>query len=192
MEFPFETLPDRLGEPGQRLDLVFVGINPSTYAVRRGHYFARKQNRFWPALSRSRLGEPIRAGLLVDRLEPHHDLELPRFGLGLTDLVKVPSPNTSTLTPELFRTWAPLLEARLAPHRPHLVCFQGLGGYRPFMRHALGLDPRTAELGRQPQVVAGAPVWVVPNPSPANAHFRLEDQVAWYDRLADELERTKP
>jgi len=26
---------------------------------------------------------------------------------------------------------------------------------------------------------------VVPNPSPANAHFTLTDQIAWYDRLAD-------
>jgi len=28
----------------------------------------------------------------------------------------------------------------------------------------------------------------VPNPSPANAHFRPEDQAAWYDRLADFLD----
>jgi TDG/mug DNA glycosylase family protein len=29
---------------------------------------------------------------------------------------------------------------------------------------------------------------VVPNPSPANAHFTLADQVTWYDRLAEFLD----
>jgi TDG/mug DNA glycosylase family protein len=31
----------------------------------------------------------------------------------------------------------------------------------------------------------------VPNPSPANAHFTLADQAAWYDRLADFLDATR-
>lgn len=176
-----DTLPDRLGPD---LRLVFVGINPSTYAVQHGHYFARKQNRFWPALSASELGRPVCAALGVERLEPRHDVDLPRFGIGLTDVVKVPSPNISTLSPELFREWAPRLEERLLPCRPRLVCFHGMSGYRPFAQHALGVDARKATLGAQPVTVAGAPVWVIPNPSPANAHFRLEDMVAWYDRIA--------
>lgn len=179
-----DTLPDRLGPD---LRLVFVGINPSTYAVREGHYFARRQNRFWPALSASALGRPICHDLGVERLEPHHDLDLPRLGIGLTDVVKVPSPNMSTLTPELFREWAPRLEERLLPCRPRLVCFQGMSGYRPFLQHALGRDPRGSQLGRQPVTVAGAAVWVIPNPSPANARYRLADLVAWYDRLAEAL-----
>ena len=46
----FETLPDYL-KPG--LDIVFVGLNPSDYSVRKGHYFANPRNRFWAAFNRS-------------------------------------------------------------------------------------------------------------------------------------------
>jgi TDG/mug DNA glycosylase family protein len=42
------TLPDYL-RPG--LKLVFIGLNPGLYSARAGKYFARKANRFWPALS---------------------------------------------------------------------------------------------------------------------------------------------
>jgi TDG/mug DNA glycosylase family protein len=40
-------------------------------------------------------------------------------------------------------------------------------------------------LGPQPEVVGSTRLFVVPNPSPANAHFTLADQTSWYDRLAD-------
>jgi TDG/mug DNA glycosylase family protein len=36
-------------------------------------------------------------------------------------------------------------------------------------------------------VIGATRLFVVPNPSPANAHFTLADQAAWYDRLADFL-----
>jgi hypothetical protein len=39
----------------------------------------------------------------------------------------------------------------------------------------------------QPEVVGATRLFVVPNPSPANAHFTLADQTAWYDRVADYL-----
>ena len=42
------TLPDYL-RPG--LDIVLVGLNPSAYSARVGHYFANPRNRFWPAVS---------------------------------------------------------------------------------------------------------------------------------------------
>ena len=35
--------------------------------------------------------------------------------------------------------------------------------------------------------IPGTRLFVVPNPSPANAHFTPADQAAWYDRLADFL-----
>ena len=58
------SLPDLLQN---ELDVVFVGINPSLYSVAQGHYFARKTNRFWPALSRSILSESARRSLGVVR-----------------------------------------------------------------------------------------------------------------------------
>ena len=92
--YPFRTLPDYL-QPG--LDLVFVGINPGLYSVQRGHYFARLTSRFWPAFSASKLSERVRRALGTDTLRAEHDAELPRFGIGLTDVVKRPSANAADL-----------------------------------------------------------------------------------------------
>jgi TDG/mug DNA glycosylase family protein len=181
---PFVTLPDLLA-PGLRV--VFVGINPSSYSVARGHYFARKQNRFWPAFSRSRLSAPVRAALGRDALGPADDVRLPEHGFGFTDLVKVPSPNAASLKPADYRAWAPRLLARLAPLAPRVVCFHGAMAYRPFARHVLGIDLKTVLPGPQSAKLAGARIYLAPNPSPANAHVRLDDQVAAYDGLADFL-----
>src|SRR3954464_2591372 len=113
--YPFETLPDLLA-PGLRL--VFVGINPSPLSVEKGRYFWRKANRFWPALSRSRLSQSVRAGLGRDELGPEDDARLLEFGIGFTDVVKVPTANASQVSPELFAEWAPRLGERLARVQP--------------------------------------------------------------------------
>lgn len=183
-EYPFPTLPDLL-RPG--LELVFVGLNPSLYSVDRGHYFARRANRFWPALSRSRLSEPVRGALGRDELGPEDDRVLLDFGIGFTDVVKVASRGLNDLPPDLFAVWTPRLLLRLARFQPRVACFQGLVGFRAFARHALGVPKVAGALGEQPYRLAETRVFVVPNPSPANAHFRPSDQVDWYDRLADYL-----
>jgi TDG/mug DNA glycosylase family protein len=59
--------------------------------------------------------------------------------------------------------------------------------YRPFLKHGLGLSDKGAEWGEQPHRFAEAPLWVIPNPSPANATYSLADLVGWYDRLHDAL-----
>ncbi len=178
---PLRTLPDYLG-PG--LDLVFIGINPGLYSVARGHYFARATSRFWPAFSRSRLSAPVRRQLGLTTLGPEHDATLLRFGIGFTDVVKRPSANASELEPDDFETWIPQLVAKLERHRPRVACFHGLTAYRPFARLALNDAVRAPSLGPQRARLAGARLYVVPNPSPANAHFTVEDQTRWYDRLA--------
>ena len=96
--YPFETLPDYMA-PG--MDLVFVGINPSTLSVQEGHYFFRKTNRFWPAFSRSVLSVRARAGLGTETLGPEHDAALLAFGIGFTDVVKVPSNNAAQVVPAI-------------------------------------------------------------------------------------------
>ncbi len=184
MAYDFPTLPDLLSDAVQ---VVFVGINPSSYSVAQGHYFARKQNRFWPAFSQSRLSRPVRDALGVPRLEPEHDVHLPRFGFGFTDVVKTHSPNCSTLTPQDYQVWTPRLVERLRTVSPRLICFHGLTAYRPFARYGLGCEAPIRELGLQASRLEDVPLWVLPNPSPANAHFTLADQVAWYDRISDWL-----
>src|SRR3954463_16293827 len=93
--YPFETLPDYLA-PGLRL--VFIGINPSPLSVEKGRYFWRKTNRFWPCLSKSRLSQEVRAALGRDDLGPEDDARLLEFGIGFTDVVKVPTSNAAQVS----------------------------------------------------------------------------------------------
>lgn len=181
---PLTTLPDYL-DAG--LDLVLVGINPSVYSAQRGHYFARRTSRFWPAFSSSRLSARARAGLGRETLGPEDDASLLRFGIGLTDVVKRPTRNAAQLAPADFEAEAPRLLARLEDCRPRVACFQGVTAYRAFVRYALGEREPGSALGPRPRRIGETELFVVPSPSPANAHFRPSDQVAWYDRLADWL-----
>jgi TDG/mug DNA glycosylase family protein len=176
------TLPDYLA-PG--LSILFVGINPGLLSAQRGHYFARRSNRFWPAFSLSRLSEHVRRGLGRGILGPEDDAALLEFGIGFTDVVKRPTRNASELNIEEFKAGAPLLLQVIERYQPHIACFHGLTGYRPFVRYAFGDRDKPGELGLQRVRHGATAFYVVPSPSPANAHYRLEDQIAWYDRLAD-------
>ncbi len=180
----FKTLPDYL-RPG--LALVLVGINPGLYSVRQGHYFARKTSRFWPAFSRSALSAQVRAALGRADLGPSDDALLLKFGIGFTDVVKKPSRNAGELRSADFQTWAPRLLSRLEKYRPGVACFHGLTAFRAFARYGLHETQGHWTLGAQPLTLGSTRVYVVPNPSPANAHFSVTDQVMWYDRLAEYL-----
>jgi double-stranded uracil-DNA glycosylase len=175
------TLPDLLRHG---LDIVFVGINPSIYSVERGHYFARRANRFWPALSRSALSAAARGALGVEALGPEHDAALLDHGFGFTDVVKRATANAAALGQAEFAAAAPLLVARLSEYRPRIACFHGVTGYRPFRRTVFCADVRDVMLGAQAETIGTTRLFVVPNPSPANAHASPAAQTAWYDRLA--------
>jgi double-stranded uracil-DNA glycosylase len=188
VKYPFQTLPDYLRAG---LDLILIGINPGEYSVRRGHYFARSTSRFWPAFSASKLSLPVRVGLGTQLLRPEHDAELPRFGIGLTDVVKRPSANAADLALTDYREWSPELVKKLCNLAPVVACFHGLTAYRPFLKFGLKSPRRLPELGEQEERIGATRLYVVPNPSPANAHFTPSDQAGWYDRLADFIDKTK-
>ncbi len=168
---------------------MFIGINPGLYSVAQGHYFARPTSRFWPAFSRSILSARIRASLGTDLLGPEDDRALLRFGIGFTDVVKVPSRRASDLTPRDYREWAPRLLARLRTFQPRVACFHGLTGFREFAGCVLHEPGRDWRLGIQPVRLGRTSLYVIPNPSPANAHFQLPDYIAWYNRAARLLAR---
>ena len=173
------TLPDLLA-PG--LELVFVGLNPSEYSAREGHYFANPRNRFWPAFNRSAL-LPTALGR---ECTPADDSALQAHGIGFTDVVKRPTPQGNALKAADYWRWAPLLRERLLACQPGLVCFHGLMAYKAYLRYAE--DDRSApELGLQPASIGASAVFVVPNPSPANARYSVDDLAGWYDRVAGTL-----
>ena len=177
------TLPDLLRD---NLDVIFVGINPSTYSVLQGHYFARKTNRFWPAFSQSAISLAACQALGVERLEPLHDAMLLDYGFGFTDAVKRASPRATDVSPKEFADGVAALMEKFKELQPKIACFHGIMAYRAVHRvltsskddPALGLQPTELNIGR-------TRLFLAPNPSPANAHFTPADQVAWYDRLAE-------
>jgi TDG/mug DNA glycosylase family protein len=178
------ALPDLLSDG---LEIVFVGINPSLLSAAQGHYFARKTNRFWPSFSRSRLSLHARRALGVEQLEPVHDMALPAYGIGFTDVVKRPTANAGKLGRDEFAAGAMELVAKLERYQPRVACFHGVTGYRPFAA-VIGPSDQAVTLGEQPLRVGRTRLFVVPNPSPANAHFTPAQQTEWYDRLADYLQ----
>ena len=169
----FSTLTDYL-ESG--LEIVFVGLNPSTRSVAAGHYFANPRNRFWAALNRS--------GLVDEELSPEQDSRLPAYRIGFTDVVKRPTPQASGLKSADFRRWAPVLKAKLLEYEPGIACFHGVTGYKGYLKYAEGVS-ENPELGRQPRSIGNSRVFVVPNPSPANARYSLDDLVYWYRQLKE-------
>ncbi|HEY1428018.1 MAG TPA: mismatch-specific DNA-glycosylase [Candidatus Tumulicola sp.] len=175
------ALPDLL-VPG--LDVAFVNINPAIYSVERGHYFARKSNKFWPCISASRLTLAMRTELGVERLGPEHDVLLPRFGIGFTDLVARPTARASDVSPAEFVAGAAILLKKLERFAPRIACFQGITGYR-IVRDALPHSHDAPALGLQPERAGPTRLFLVPNPSGANAHFTRAQQTYWYDRLHD-------
>ena len=166
-----ETLPDYLKSD---LDIVFVGLNPSAYSVKEGHYFANPRNRFWTAFNRS--------GLVDVELSPALDYALLGHGIGFTDVVKRPTTQASGLRLDDYREWAPLLKEKLEQYQPLIACFQGLIAYRHYLRYADGLNAKP-NLGQQERTINRSRVFVAPNPSPANARYSVDDLVGWYREL---------
>lgn len=166
MSAPDKPLPDVVG-PG--LVVLFCGINPSLLSAARGHHFARPGNRFWPALHL--------AGLTPRRLAPEEDGELPRHGLGVTNLVARPTRTAAELGPTELRMGAAALAEMVAAHRPRVVAVLGITAWR------VAFDRPRATVGLQPESIAGAAAWVVPNPSGLNAHHQLPDLGRLYGEL---------
>jgi len=162
---PGATLPDLLA-PG--IEVLFVGINPSIYSARAGHYYARPGNMFWRCLHEG--------GLTPVRLRPEEDRRVLEWRIGITDCVKRPTVSAAEVTREEFQKGVEALLAKIARCRPLVVCFNGLVGYRG------AFDPRAA-LGRQPGQLEGAVVFVVPSTSGANAAYSRQERIEWFARL---------
>ncbi len=170
-----DTLPDYLDKG---LALVLVGLNPGLTSIRLGHYFAQSRNRFWPAVTE--------AGLFDPPLTSDTDHLALEQGIGFTDVVKRPSRGASELRAADFREWAPVLRQKLLDHSPRIICFHGVTAYRNYLKYAEGSTPEV-QLGPQPDMIGDSRVFVVPNPSPANAVYSMDDLVCWYRRLKEFL-----
>ena len=167
------TLPDVIA-PG--LNVLFVGINPGLYSAAVGRHFARPGNRFWPALHRS--------GFTPRLLGPEQEEELLPLGLGITNLVERATASAAELAPEEFRNGAQLLEEKVARFAPCWVAFVGIGAY------ATAFGRRRVQVELQSETIAGSRIWVLPNTSGLNAHYKPAEFAAAFSELRETAENS--
>ncbi len=152
-------VPDLVG-PG--MALLFVGINPGLWTAAVQTHFAHPVNRFYPAL--------LAAGIVEQRVDPSAGMTdadraaLIARGIGITNLVRRATARADELTRAELVAGRGRLEAFIAEHAPRVVAVLGITAYRTAFER-----PRAA-LGRQPDPIGPAELWVVPNPSGLNAH----------------------
>lgn len=71
-------------------DLLKVGINPSLYAVHKGHHYGGPGNHFWKLLHM--------CGLIPTPFTATDDHKMPQYGIGFTNIVQRPAKAGSDIT----------------------------------------------------------------------------------------------
>lgn len=169
-----KTLRDVIA-PG--LYVLFCGINPGLYSGATGHHFARPGNRFWPALHQ--------AGFTPRLLHPNDERQLLAYGCGITNLVARATAAADELAPGELLAGQRRLKAKVKRYQPQVVAVLGISAYRT------AFTQKAVTLGRQPDPLANAIVWVLPNPSGLNAHYQLADLAEHFRALRLAVERNR-
>jgi TDG/mug DNA glycosylase family protein len=157
--------------------LLMVGINPGLRSSRLQHHFAGPGNPFWRLLAA--------AGITPRALTFAEDRQLADFGVALTNLCPRPSRSAAELRPDEFAAGRRALARKCARLRPQVVAFVGLSLYQVYFGHA-----RSGGAGPKPERIAGARVFVVPNPSGLNAAFPgFAHKLVWFRRLRRFVDR---
>ena len=151
------------------LDVVFCGLNPASTAARDGHNFSNRSNRFWPVLHR--------AGFTSERLAPQDEQRLLDFGCGITAVVRRPTRRAEEIAADEYRQARRGFEARMRRYAPRALAFLGKSAFSAMM------DQPQVAWGQQRTDVAGAMVWVLPNPSGLNRSFTIDALVRAYAEL---------
>ena len=163
-----KTVPDVIAP---NLRVLFCGINPGLYTAAVGHHFARPGNRFWPALYQS--------GFTDRLLSPFEERSLLDSGLGITNVVAQATASEADLSKAEFIKGARRLRSKVQRYQPRILAVLGVGAYRSaFARPKAGI-------GEQDETLAGACVWVLPNPSGLNANYQLDSLVRLFKELRD-------
>lgn len=158
--------------------LLLVGINPGLRSGAVGHHFAGRGNPFWRLLHAS--------GLTPVLLTPEEDRRLAEFGIALTNLCARTTRSAAELTREDLDRGRRTLLRKCASLRPGVVGLVGVTVFTALFGASAAGGP-----GPKTQRLAGAPVFVVPNPSGLNASYPgFADKLVWYRRLARFVART--
>jgi double-stranded uracil-DNA glycosylase len=171
--FRGDSIPDLLG-PGVRL--LFVGINPGLHSVAVQAHFGRRGNRFYPALFAAGITDHLIDA--ADGFRPGDREHLIERGIGITGLVRAATARADELSNEQLIDGVGPLTERVARIRPRAVALLGITTFR------IAFNQPRAMVGRQPEDLAAAQLWVVPNPSGLNAHETIASLAAAYREVA--------
>jgi len=155
--------------------VLFVGINPSLRSEQVGHHFASPGNPFWKLLYASKL--------IPEPLTSDEDKRLAEFGMAMTNLCARASRSAAELTRDEIVAGKRILAKKIQRIGPEVVAFVGLSIYRDFFGKT-----GSPGAGAKDQVISGARVFVLPNPSGLNASFPgFKDKLIWFERLREFL-----
>ena len=113
------------------------------------------------------------------------DTGLPEWGFGITNIVARPTPGIDTLQRDEFVAGRATLVRKVRRYQPRIVAMIGITVFRAMFPDRRG----PVALGRQPERVGDASVFVLPNPSGRNANYSYAEMLAAYTALKRELRR---
>ena len=158
-------------------NLLLVGINPGLRSSAVGHHFAGNGNPFWRLLAESRL--------IPTPLTYADDQRLAETRIALTNLCPRATRTAAELTRVEIARGRRTLARKCARLKPRVVAFVGLSLYQMYF-----CLPRSGGPGAKPQTIAGARVFVVPNPSGLNASFPgFASKLVWFRALRRFVDR---
>ncbi|HWB47129.1 MAG TPA: mismatch-specific DNA-glycosylase [Hyphomicrobiaceae bacterium] len=164
-------LPDLLE---RNLRVILVGTAAGKSSAKRGHYYAGTGNRFWRTL--------YEIGLTPRVFAPEEDVNLPKLGIGLTDMSKLGcgmdhQVATHEFDPKQF-------EDNMRHFHPRTVAFTSKKAASIWLGKAA---TRAIAYGRQPERPTDFPeVFVLPSPSGAARSYW---DIAPWQALADWVAR---
>ena len=159
-------LPDHLSHG---LRILFVGINPGLRSSQLGHHYAGHSNRFWRLLYES--------GLICTPMSFEDDWRLVDVGMGFTNLVARPTVGIQDLTSQDFQQGRKALVRKIRKYQPKVIAILGITVARvlePLTTTDSGKKSKfngPIQVGLQSGLLAGARLFVLPNPSGRNAHY---------------------
>ena len=150
------VLPDLLAH---HLLIVFCGMAAGPESARQGAYYAGPGNRFWGVLHE--------LGFTNELLLPCQYRQLIRYGIGLTDVVKISlGVDADVLVTDDDRM---VLSAKVHAQQPDFLAFNGKRAAEKFLKQ------RRVEYGLQTIALGATQVFVLPSTSrAANGFWSIE------------------
>lgn len=163
--------------------ILFVGINPGFASLKAGHHFAGKLNPFYELLHAARLVPVV--------LTHEEDQRLVEWGYGLTNLVAKATQMSTDLKAADLEKGRKALVKKVKLWQPRIVALVGVTLFPPVMG-LKGVKGGT-QPGPKDELLEGARVFVLPNPSGLNASYpTFADKVPWFVQLREFAAKVAP